>query len=122
MKRTYLAATLGAAAVLLAACVDGNDPLAPHRTLVPNAASRTALGANSTEPKTGSIYTSQVGSCAAVNGNVFASKADVAVNGGPHNDHAGSGLPDGYYAVRVTDPSGHVLLGTTVGTTDEAPP
>src|SRR5437762_13367922 len=44
-----------------------------------------------------------------VNGNIYSSKADVYLNGGPQNEHA-NGLPDGTYYFQVTDPSGSVLL------------
>jgi SdrD B-like protein len=64
-------------------------------------------------PVTGAIYTTDSG-CNRVNGNLFASKTDVFVNGGPQ--HLGSaGLPDGSYYIQVTDPSGAQLLGTSVG-------
>lgn len=57
---------------------------------------------------TGAIFTTNAG-CGGVNINIFASKDDVYLNGGPAGN--GSGLPDGYYCVKVTDPSGANLLG-----------
>ena len=44
-----------------------------------------------------------------VNQNIFASKQDVWLNGGPPHPGA-AGLPDGTYVVGVTDPSGDSLL------------
>ena len=46
---------------------------------------------------------------AIVNGNNYASKLDVYLNGGPQNCNA-PGLPDGNYYYMVTNPSGSVLL------------
>ncbi|MEJ5367717.1 MAG: SdrD B-like domain-containing protein [Bryobacteraceae bacterium] len=46
-----------------------------------------------------------------VNGNIYASRNDVYLNGGPQNC-TGSGLPDGDYYFQVTDPSGAELLST----------
>jgi len=66
----------------------------------------------------GAIYTSEV-SCTGVNENQFPTKPDVYLNGGPQG--GGSGIPDGEYYVRVTDPSGAVLLGTSIGSADATP-
>lgn len=57
----------------------------------------------------GAIWTTN-SSCGGVNINLFASKADVYLNGGP-NGGSSNGLPDGNYFVKVTDPSGSPLLG-----------
>lgn len=46
-----------------------------------------------------------------VNQNLYASKSDVYLNGGPQNQNA-SGLVNGFYYFQVTDPSGSVLLST----------
>jgi hypothetical protein len=60
----------------------------------------------------GAIFTTDV-SCEGTNVNIFASKDDVYLDGGPrHGDSAG--LPDGNYYVQVTDPSGATLLGKTL--------
>lgn len=61
------------------------------------------------ESLTGAIWTTDV-QCETVNGNIFDSKLDVYLNGGPHGN-GGSGLPDGNYYIRVTDPSGADILG-----------
>ena len=66
-----------------------------------------------TAPLTGAIYTTDV-NCGSVNLNVFTSKNAVYLNGGPQG--SGSGLPDGYYYVQVTEPDGD-LLGTSVPNT-----
>ena len=58
----------------------------------------------------GSIYTTlQDGTT--VNTNVYSSKADVYLNGGPQNDN-GKGLDDGDHYFQVTEPSGATLLST----------
>lgn len=59
---------------------------------------------------TGAIYTTD-SSCSGVNVNIFTSKNDVYLNGGPQG--GGSGLPDGSYYVQVTEPNG-TLLGSSV--------
>ncbi len=68
---------------------------------------------------TGAVFTTDV-ACSGTNVNLFASKADVYLDGGPH--HTGSaGLPDGNYYVRVTNPNGSDILGTSVGSIDDTP-
>ncbi len=62
-------------------------------------------------PLTGAVFTTDVG-CAGVNINIFDSKDAVYLDGGPRSE-SGSGLPDGTYWVKVTDPSGATLLGST---------
>jgi hypothetical protein len=58
----------------------------------------------------GAIYTS-TSDGTTTNQNIYDSKADVYLNGGPQNMNA-NGLPDGTYYFQVTDPSGSVLLST----------
>ncbi len=58
----------------------------------------------------GSINTSTIDGTV-VNQNLFNSKDDVYLNGGPQNQNA-NGLPDGVYYFRVTDPSGATVLST----------
>lgn len=69
-------------------------------------------------PLTGAIFTTD-SSCGGTDLNIYASKDDVYLNGGPHNGSS-AGLPDGEYYVQVTEPDG-TLLGTSVGTNDETP-
>jgi hypothetical protein len=91
------------------------DPDAPGSTYV-----LTGVGLSSGETAQtvftdGAIFTTDVNGT--VNQNHYTSKQDVYLNGG------GKGAkldPDSYY-VRVTDPSGHTVLGTSVGTTNETP-
>lgn len=59
----------------------------------------------------GAIYTTD-STCSGVNVNLFASKQDVYLNGGPAG--GGPGLPDGYYYVQVTEPNGTVLGSSVV--------
>jgi hypothetical protein len=68
---------------------------------------------------TGAIFTSDEG-CTGTNINIYDSKLDVYLDGGPAHNNA-AGLPDGYYYVQVTDPSGNPVLGTSVGSASETP-
>ena len=71
-----------------------------------------------TAPLPGAIFTTDAG-CGGNDLNIYGSKADVYLNGGPA--HMGSaGLPPGEYYVQVTEPDG-TLLGTSLGTNDETP-
>lgn len=58
-------------------------------------------------PLPGAIFTTD-GACNGTNLNIFASKLDVFVNGGPAHPGAAS-LPDGRYFLRVTEPNGSQL-------------
>ena len=62
-------------------------------------------------PLTGAIFTTGA-SCDGTNINIFTSKTDVYVDGGPAHQGA-AGLPDGFYYIQVTEPGG-ALLGTSV--------
>jgi hypothetical protein len=61
-------------------------------------------------PTTGAIWTTTKDG-SAVDFNIYDSKSDVFLNGGPRNANGGNSLVDGYYYVKVTDPSGNELLG-----------
>lgn len=67
---------------------------------------------------TGAIFTTDV-NCNGTDLNIYASKADVYLDGGPAHQGA-AGLPEGEYYVQVTEPDG-TLLGTSLGTNDETP-
>ena len=67
----------------------------------------TALQADA--PLPGAIFTTD-STCSGVDLNIYGSKSDVYVDGGPAHPGA-AGLPDGSYCVRVTDPSGATILG-----------
>jgi len=69
-------------------------------------------------PLPGAIFTTDV-NCNGTDLNIYASKADVYIDGGPAHTGA-AGLPQGEYYVQVTEPDG-TLLGTSIGTTDETP-
>jgi hypothetical protein len=71
-----------------------------------------------TAPLPGAIFTTDV-NCNGTDLNIYASKADVYLDGGPHHQGA-AGLPEGEYYVQVTEPDG-TLLGTSLGTNDETP-
>jgi len=61
----------------------------------------------SAPPMQGAIFTTN-NLCDGTNVNIFGSKDDVYLDGGPA--HAGAaGLPDGYYYVKVTEPNGTLL-------------
>ncbi|HEX5601302.1 MAG TPA: hypothetical protein VFX63_02090, partial [Pyrinomonadaceae bacterium] len=69
-------------------------------------------------PLPGAVFTTDA-TCNGTDLNIYASKADVYIDGGPA--HVGSaGLPAGEYYVQVTEPDG-TLLGTSIGATDETP-
>src|SRR5262249_24317779 len=70
-------------------------------------------------PLPGAIFTTNAG-CTGVNLNIYDAKADVYLNGGPEHPGAAS-LPDGFYYVQVTDPSGACLLGTSLNKADPTP-
>ena len=55
-----------------------------------------------------------------MNLNIYTSKGDVYIDGGPAHPGA-AGLPDGSYFVRVTNPGGDVLLGTSIGSGNDTP-
>jgi hypothetical protein len=62
-------------------------------------------------PLSGALFTT-LASGAEVNGNIYADKGDVYLNGGPgaHAKPGAAGLPDDTYVFMVTDPSGKNLL------------
>jgi hypothetical protein len=63
-------------------------------------------------PVTGAIFTT-LKDGSAVNHNIYNSKEDVYLNGGPgaaNGPCSAAGLPDGVYYFQVTDPSGKYLL------------
>jgi hypothetical protein len=62
----------------------------------------------------GAIYTS-TNDGTTVNQNLYDSKSDVYLNGGPQNEN-GNGIPNGTYYFQVTDPSGATLLSTDLAT------
>ncbi len=69
-------------------------------------------------PVKGAIFTTN-SNCMRVNANLYDSKLDVYLNGGPSHPGA-AGLPDGFYYVRITQPNGKVL-GTSVGSGNDQP-
>jgi hypothetical protein len=82
------------------------------------AVSLVATGAFTAGPNTGAIFTTDV-SCAGTNVNIFTTKEDVFLDGGPAHPGA-AGLADGDYYVQVTEPGG-TLLGTSVGSGNPTP-
>jgi len=67
-------------------------------------------GAIAATPVSGAIFTTD-STCSGVDLNIYGSKADVYLDGGPSHPGA-AGLPDGEYYVQVTEPDG-TLLGTS---------
>jgi len=63
-------------------------------------------------PVSGAIFTTS-STCTGVNLNIYASKDDVYLDGGPAHPGA-AGLPDGSYYVRVTVPDGTTVLGKSL--------
>jgi hypothetical protein len=70
------------------------------------------------QPLTGAIFTTN-STCTGVNLNLYDSKKDVYLDGGPPRSGA-AGLPDGKYFVKVTEPNG-TLLGTSLGSGNDTP-
>lgn len=70
------------------------------------------------QPLPGAIFTTD-STCSGVNLNIFGSREDVYLNGGPAHPGA-AGLPDGAYYVQVTEPNS-TLLGTSVGSGNDTP-
>ncbi|MES2480852.1 MAG: hypothetical protein V4609_02545 [Pseudomonadota bacterium] len=62
----------------------------------------------------GAIFTSEVG-CTTTNANQYASKDAVYLSGGPVQEGSAGLTPDTDFWVKVTDPSGAVLLGSSTG-------
>src|SRR5436309_9413206 len=77
----------------------------------------TALQAD--PPLPGAIFTTD-STCSGVDLNIYLTKSDVYLDGGPAHPGAAS-LPDGSYYVQVTDPSGACVLGTSVGSGSPTP-
>jgi hypothetical protein len=75
--------------------------------------------ANAASPLPGAIFTTD-STCSRANLNIYGDKLDVYLDGGPAHPGAAS-FPDGAYYVRVTDPSGADLLGTSVGSGVDQP-
>jgi hypothetical protein len=73
---------------------------------------------NDQTPLTGSIFTTE-STCSGVDLNIYVSKDDVYLDGGPASPN-GPGLPDGSYYVKVTEPDG-TLLGTSIGSGNDTP-
>lgn len=83
------------------------SPIPSETVSTPPATETTTPGACTL---TGAIFTTD-STGHAVNANIYDSKEKVYLNGGP--DKKGSLLPDGTYYVRITDPSGSVVLSVT---------
>src|SRR6266404_4820074 len=79
----------------------------------------TATPAFADPPLPGAVFTTDL-VCSGVDLNIYGAKTDVFLNGGPKHVGAAS-LPDGSYYVRITDPSGATLLGTSVGSVNDKP-
>ena len=73
----------------------------------------------SAEPISGAVFTTDL-NCEAVNENIFETKQDVYLDGGPKKSGS-AGLNPGLYYVKVTSPSGVTLLGTSVGSGNDTP-
>jgi hypothetical protein len=104
--------------------------LAPHKktsnwrrtiafaTIITAAVAISTTTSHMAAPNTGAIFTT-TSTCSGTNVNIFTSKSDVFVDGGPAHEGA-AGLPDGFYYVQVTEPGG-ALLGTSVGSANPTP-
>src|SRR5947199_2091077 len=63
-------------------------------------------------PLPGAIFTTD-STCSGVDLNIYTNKDAVYLSGGPAHPGSAS-LPDGLYFVRVTDPNGDLVLGTSL--------
>jgi hypothetical protein len=88
-----------------ATATSDDTQVAEGETVVTKAALATSLQVS------GAIFTTDSG-CGTTNGNLFPSKQDVYLDGGPRRIGS-AGLPSGDYYVKVTTPSGALLLGQT---------
>ncbi|MFL6593283.1 MAG: hypothetical protein ACJ8GK_11340 [Luteimonas sp.] len=85
------------------------------RTLMRLAALAFALGLTAGPASAAAIHGALFTSDTAgdVNVNIYDSKADVYLNGGPKNDNcAAAGVDDGTYVYQITNPNGDTLLST----------
>jgi hypothetical protein len=116
LKSIGVAIASGLIIAILTACGGSGDepttaaavedlPVAEGAVVVVKAAPVTALQVS------GAIFTTN-NTCVATNENLFPSKDDVFLDGGPRKTGS-AGLPPGDYFVKVTDPSGVDLLGQT---------
>jgi hypothetical protein len=78
-----------------------------------------SMAVKAAPPLPGAIFTTD-STCSGVDLNIYLSKSDVYLDGGPAHPGAAS-LPDGSYYVQVTDPSGACVLGTSVGSGNPTP-
>ena len=78
-----------------------------------------AGGVLNAAPLPGAIFTTD-SICSGVDLNIYASKDNVYIDGGPAHPGAAS-LPDGSYYVQVSNPSGSLVLGTSVGSGNDTP-
>lgn len=78
------------------------------------------IAASAAPPLPGAIFTTS-STCTATNLNIYGSKSDVFLNGGPDRPGAAGLLPNASFYVQVTNPSGSILLGTSVGTGNPTP-
>src|SRR5438093_7347596 len=78
-----------------------------------------SIAVKAAPPLPGAIFTTD-STCSGVDLNIYTSKSDVYLDGGPSHTGAAS-LPDGSYYVQVTDPSGACVLGTSVGSGTPTP-
>jgi len=69
-------------------------------------------------PNSGAIFTTN-STCGGTNINIFNSKTEVYIGGGPAHPGA-AGLADGFYYIQVTEPGG-ALLGTSIGSATPTP-
>ncbi len=84
-------------------------PLGTYTKLLVLLTAVTFLAGIASAAVSGAIFTT-TSTGTTVNGNIYASKSDVYLNGGPQNTKDPGLVPDGTYYFQVTDPSGAVLL------------
>jgi hypothetical protein len=103
--------------IVVAACGGGGGGIEPVTAEAPAVAVDEGtppvvkMAPLSVQQVSGAIFTTEV-ACSGTNINLFPSKGDVYLDGGPRRTGS-AGLPPGNYYAKVTDPSGAVILGST---------
>ena len=118
---TPIPLALVAALIILLVAGHHSSPLASANVvdgIVPPGQSANGTTAAAALSLSGAVFTTDA-SCTGVDLNIYSSKDDVFINGGPARPGA-AGLPDGEYFVKVTEPN-RTLLGISIGSGDDTP-
>jgi hypothetical protein len=108
-RHKMLAAGAASLLVLLSGCGGSDGSVAPNSGTDEPVSVAVKLAPLSLAQVSGAVFTTE-SVCNDTNKNIFATKPDVFLDGGPRKVGS-AGLPPGDYYVKVTDPSGADLLG-----------